>query len=93
MNLRRLAKGRECQIRLPGVCNGDSDTTVLSHLNGSGMGMKGSDLAGSWGCSSCHDEVDGRTASIANLDRVELWFHHGVIRTQKILESEGVIHY
>ena len=91
LNLRKLARGRECQIRIPGVCNGNPETTVLCHLNGGGMALKMGDLYGAWGCQSCHDEVDGRTVMKPNLTEVELWFHHGVIRTQKILEDEGWI--
>ena len=61
MNLRKLARGRECQVRLPGVCNGNPETTVLAHyrLAGiSGIGMKSPDLIGAWACSDCHYTVD-----------------------------------
>ncbi|MEI9716942.1 nuclease domain-containing protein, partial [Moellerella wisconsensis] len=27
-NLRKEAKGRECQVRIPSVCNGNSETVV-----------------------------------------------------------------
>lgn len=30
-NLRKEARGRECQIRIPGVCNGNPETVVLTH--------------------------------------------------------------
>jgi hypothetical protein len=29
MNLRKLAQGKPCQIRIPAVCNGNRQTTVL----------------------------------------------------------------
>lgn len=29
-NLRKEAKGRECQVRLPGICNGNNETVVLA---------------------------------------------------------------
>lgn len=48
-NLRKEAKGRECQIRLPGICNHNPATTVLAHyrLSGTcGMGMKPNNLQG-----------------------------------------------
>lgn len=47
MNLRKLAKGKECQIRIPGVCCGDKDTVVLCHFRMagiSGAGLKSPDL-------------------------------------------------
>ena len=47
MNLRKEAKGRECMIRLPGVCCGNTETTVLCHFRMvgiSGAGLKSPDL-------------------------------------------------
>jgi len=90
-NLRKLARGRDCQIRLPGVCSGDTDTVVLCHMPGGGMGGKRHDLFAAYGCSSCHDEVDRRTTKILDGTKVRLWFMDGVIRTQQILLTEGVI--
>jgi hypothetical protein len=49
MNLRKAARGRQCQVRLAGVCNHDESTVVLAHyrLAGlSGMGMKSPDPIG-----------------------------------------------
>lgn len=48
-NLRKEAKGRECQVRLPGVCNFNSETTVLAHYRMAGLngvGMKPDDIFG-----------------------------------------------
>lgn len=89
MNLRRLAKGRECQVRLPGVCNGNPETTVLAHyrLAGiSGIGMKSPDLIGAWACSDCHYTVDNVKG-----DDVRLAHAEGVFRTQAILLKEELI--
>jgi len=88
-NLRKEAKGRECQIRIPVICNGNPDTTVLCHLPGGGMGYKQNDLFGAWGCSSCHDAVDGRVIVKQTIDLLMLWHHEAVIRTQQILMDEG----
>ena len=63
-NLRNLAQGRMCQLRIPGICNRDPSTTVLAHLRifgAAGMGQKPPDLVGVHACSSCHDALDGRT--------------------------------
>lgn len=82
--LRKLAKGQDCMIRLPG-CNGDPATTVLAHyaLSGyTGMGMKPDDFAfGAWSCSSCHDIVDGRVKTEMSRDIVRLAHAEGVLRT------------
>lgn len=91
--LTKAARGRECQVRLVGICNGNPETTVLAHyrLAGTcGMGIKPHDLLGAWACSSCHDEIDRRTRSI-DADSAALAHLEGVIRTQAILIREGVI--
>lgn len=92
--LRKAAKGRKCQIRIPCVCNGDSETTVLAHCRMSGLcgtGTKPSDLVGAHACSACHDQVDGRSQALYPKDKLRLWHLEGVMRTLVVLESEGVI--
>jgi hypothetical protein len=94
MNLRNLARGRQCTIRLPGICCGDPDTTVLAHyrlIGISGMGLKSPDLFGAWACSACHDACDARTHKDLDRDYRDLALLQGVIRTQAILLSEGHI--
>ena len=90
----RSARGQECQIRVPGVCNGMPDTTVLAHLNGGGIAMKHNDIHGAYACSSCHSFVDGgyaQTEISRNLAR--LWHLDGIIRTQQLMINEGLINY
>jgi hypothetical protein len=95
MNLRKEAKGRGCMVRIPKVCNFNSETVVLAHIRlagVSGMGMKSPDLIGAWACSACHDEIDGRTRK-SGLSRDELRLAHydGMVRTIVQLEKEGLI--
>lgn len=56
------ARGASCSIRLPGICNGNAETTVWCHLNGhafgKGAGIKAHDILGFQGCSSCHAYYD-----------------------------------
>lgn len=63
--LRESARGQDCALRIPGVCNFDSSTTVLAHLpcGQKGMGMKGPDVMAVFACSACHDRIDARTSS------------------------------
>lgn len=63
MNLRTLARNKDCMVRLPGICNWNPETTVLAHIRAGffGMGIKPVDWAGVWACSACHDEIDRRT--------------------------------
>lgn len=92
-NLRKEARGRECQVRLPGICNGNPETVVLAHYRMVGIcgtGMKPDDLFGAWSCSGCHDEIDRRTR---HCDVAEARIAHleGVIRTQDALLREGKV--
>lgn len=91
--LTKAARGRDCQIRVPGVCNGNPETTVLAHyrLAGtSGMGCKPNDLQGAWACSACHDACDGRSHAVTR-EQARQYHAEGVMRTQAILISEGVV--
>lgn len=91
-DLRKLARGQPCMIRLPG-CDGGGETTVLAHarLGGTcGMGMKPPDTNGAWGCNPCHALVDGRRGD-DSLTREEIMiaFLHGVLRTLHALYGMG----
>ena len=87
----KSARGEECQIRIPGICNKNQETTVFCHLNGYGMGGKHADLFGSYGCSACHDVVDYRTEPGYNRHYVKKCFYEGVFRTQQILIDKGLV--
>ena len=96
--LRKSARGRECQIRIPGVCNGNPETVVLCHLPGGGMGRKQPDLFAAFGCSACHDAVDGRVTSRIIYETTGyqysdllLYHYEGVQLTQQIWLDEGLI--
>lgn len=91
----KSAKGKQCTIRMPFVCNFDDATTVLAHLNGirfgHGVGNKVSDIHGAYSCSACHDAVDGRVTSAYSKIELEHMHLQGVIETQLIMLAEGVI--
>ena len=90
MNLRKLARGKPCMIRLPG-CNHDRGTTVLAHyrLAGyAGMGTKPDDFAfGAWSCSNCHSLVDGRTKAEHAKEVLRLAHAEGCLRTMAELRE------
>ena len=93
MDLRKLARGKPCQIRLPG-CNHDRSTVVLCHyrLAGySGTGMKPPDIMGAWGCSECHGRVDGVIKTEHSRDIVRLAHAEGVLRTIAALQKDGYL--
>lgn len=97
MNLRKLARGRDCQIRVPGVCLRTTETVVLCHYRMSrfsGMSLKSPDWCGAYGCAACHDIVDGRTGDWAQYTLVlrKLFLAEAVLRTLQILFEEGLFH-
>ena len=94
MNLRKLAQGRDCMIRIGGICNFNPETTVLAHYRMAGlcgMGIKPNNLQGAWACSACHDACDGRTKTAYSRDELRLMHLEGVMRTQQALLLEGAI--
>ncbi len=66
-HLLRMAQGKPCLLRIPGVCNGDWSTTVACHSNeqkhGKGRSIKAHDYWAVCGCSSCHHWLDQGPAS------------------------------
>lgn len=55
---RDAAKGQHCTLRIWG-CGDNTETTVLAHENGGGMGTKHSDHNACDACKWCHDALDG----------------------------------
>lgn len=89
--LRESAKGMNCFVRIPGVCNSDSATTVLAHLNGGPMGGKTSDLFGAFSCSNCHDVLDGRAPTDMPHEVIQLLHWQAIGRTQLWWVENGYI--
>lgn len=92
--LTKSAWGRQCTVRLPGVCNWNPETTVLAHMNGAGIGLKDKDLFACYACSDCHSWLDGGWANMlgtrAGRDLAHL---QAVIETQRIWLEEGLISF
>jgi len=87
--IRASAKGESCTLRLP-CCNGDNETTVFCHLRffgWAGIAQKPDDLLGVYGCSACHDALDGRSNG--------LWGFEDVLRalgeTLMKLKAKGLV--
>ena len=77
-DLRQLAQGRPCYLRLTG-CTYDASQTVLAHIrrgNIAGVGQKPPDVCGFPACDWCHGVFDGRYKA------------HGYARTE--LDSEAL---
>jgi len=65
------AKGQECSLRIPGVCDFDNRTTVCAHINGAGTGYKEDDALTAYTCFSCHQWLDGGYVNIDLSDYTE----------------------
>lgn len=92
--IRQSARGEDCCLRIPGICNGNPETTIFAHLPGSGngMGTKSNDIHGVYACSSCHDWLDRRVKS-----DLEEWLNRheqalrALIETQIRIYEKGLI--
>jgi hypothetical protein len=94
VNLRKQAKGRECEIRVPGYCAPGNETVVGCHIRLigiSGYGLKAPDIFIAFGCQQCHDVCDGRMPSEYSYEQRRLMLLEGMVRTQAILLREGKI--
>ncbi len=90
------ARGEDCTIRIPGICNFNPSTTVWCHANGSaagkGIGMKSHDLLGAYGCSACHDAYDRRVQRLTySREQIEIAFWQGHARSLVKLIEKGLI--
>jgi len=93
--LTKSARGRECTIRLHPYCNENTETTVFCHApcEDKGMGIKSPDWWGAFGCSDCHDIVDGRRSVDINSSDIYHYHIQGVYRTLRIFIQEGLIKF
>ena len=71
--VRESARDEDCTLRFS-VCNWSTATTVYCHTNdsrdGKGLGLKSK--KGCYGCSSCHDVMDGRAPRPGGMSEDEM---------------------
>jgi len=92
--IRNSARGEECTFQIVGVCNFNPETTVLCHLadETKGIGTKSDDISAAYGCSSCHDAIDGRAYS-EELEEHKNWYlRRAMVRTwRRLIELDVVV--
>lgn len=89
--IRNSARGQECQVRIPSVCNRNNETVILAHVGkGAGMGQKCDDIHATYACSACHDVIDGRVR-IGDPRINRLYAYEAMVRTQKLLLEQELI--
>lgn len=97
---RKSAKGMPCTLRYPGCYPGpDNENVVLCHLRqfgGGGTGLKPPDGEAVYGCTNCHDLLDGRkpmtgiqAAPISGWERIA----RALIETHRLQRAAGVLIY
>jgi hypothetical protein len=94
IDLRKLARGKPCLVRVDEHCDGGGETTVLAHvrLSGvSGMGLKAPDVCAAFCCGPCHARVDGQVRCGLSKDELELALLRGMVRTLYELTKLGVL--
>lgn len=87
----KSARGQECQVRVPGHCSGNTETTVLAHINGFRVGHKALNIHGCFACFGCHNWLDGGWARETDKKTRDLYHMEAVIRTQQIWARDGLL--
>lgn len=89
------ARGKDCQLRLPGVCSHNPETVIAAHIRIAGTcgtGIKPSNLLTVRGCDLCHAVIDGRErAPHITPEQLTLYIHEAHCRTLVEYEKEGLI--
>lgn len=90
--IREAARGEACTLNIAGVCSYDNSTTVLCHFPSEthGMGLKSDDLSAGFGCSRCHDVIDGRSGHLSREDK-EYYMRRSQFRTIRRLVERDLI--
>ena len=91
--LRDSARGQDCTFQIVGVCNYNPETTVLCHLpdESHGMSRKSDDFSAAFGCSACHDVVDGRSACPEYREHQYFYNFRACMRTIRAWSEMGLI--
>jgi hypothetical protein len=89
------ARGQECQVRIPKLCNRDPNTVIAAHSNkgrhGKGTSLKAHDIFVTWCCSSCHDALDGRVQTDLTPAEIQDFWQWGFERTLVEAITQGII--
>jgi hypothetical protein len=99
--IRQAARGKDCTVRLVGVCTHDPEKSIWSHGRwgarlgsaGRGMATKALDLCGAIACTACDAVFDGQAPLPAHLTReqVDLDWCFGHFRSMGVLHEMGLL--
>ena len=92
----KSAKGKDCQVRIIGVCSFDPAQTIWSHVRfsaaGRGRAIKAVDICGAYACTSCDAVYDGQAKRPDGMTREQVdmdWFM-GHMRSLVMLVNDGL---
>ena len=90
-----FAEGKDCTVRIPGICNHNPETSVWAHLNsirwGAGRGIKSKDVCGLIACSACHDIIDHRYQSGYSKAEILVFAYEGHMESLVLLIEAGIL--
>lgn len=92
------ARGEQCTLRLPGICNRNPETTVWAHSNtpegGKARGKKLEivDHIGAYACDCCHMVYDRQHSRPPGMTKeyVDARFEQGRIESEQKLKEKGL---
>lgn len=87
---RAAAKDQPCTLRFPG-CRNETETVVLCHRSGAGMGTKSSDHDAADGCYHCHQIIDNPTRWPFHAELMEREFERARYETIVNRLTRGIV--
>ena len=91
------AKGATCTLRISGVCQGGTDTTVSAHIRDrhTGKSVTASDISVADACFACHDVFDRRaklpSGEYLTDDEWHFYALRGLQETQEARHARGLL--
>lgn len=84
--IRNSARGEDCTLRIAGVCQNRTDTTVLCHVQTEGGKMGGKeddDSSAVYACAACHDAMDRRVRCHEFEENRWFYIARALVRTRR----------
>lgn len=91
--LRQSARGQDCTLRIAGVCNYDPETVVLCHFPCEISASKSTDMSSGFGCSACHDVIDGRVPHEFEPGEKDTYMRRSQNRTHNVWIRMGLLSF
>lgn len=98
--IKESARGEECTVNIPMVCNRNPETTVLAHIGRHHSAKRNHDDEAVYACSDCHDAIDFRTKVFLSNNKATQSILHGVRhgllkdakeKTHRRLKAKGLL--